>query len=791
MKNFITFIVCLVVLGRSEADDFRCKLFDGRKKTLEYYCQNFKGIPPDDCSTRQFLVTPSQVVHLKMGGCDRETIAYAVAICSGLRSLDISYSGFKSLDAIDFSNAQLEKLNAFNNELLSDPWSSYQSLLKRFPKLIELDLSHNKLSHIESFDVAGAANLKTINLSHNKIQFLNDESFEQLPNLELLDLSNNEIGVIKPHVYFHLKNLKVLHLQGNPIEFFDCENFLKLKSVAVYLSWRSIKYLNTNCRDIQLDVFVSSDESNERHGIMVEGIWPVSNGKYEIHCNENSFEELRTFRAGNNRFKNVLQIMRCFGELLEAIYLDGNSISALNRFTFENFTNLYTLSVSDTNLTVFDIDWLDNQQQLRQLDVSHNQLKCIDNIFYADSLKKLIELTAAQNDFENVPDMLQNLPTTVATLDVSGNFVGKLNATTFEALKNLVILNLSDTQLTISDFSPFDHIPKLEILDLSLNNLAKTDIRKLSFKVQQTQTIQTYPQIFDDRNFEEVNLERFRDLRILNLSSTNLAIMDLRPFRRLIHLDSLDLSNNNLYMGFTNSSISQLDYSGNFVGQVNADTFAQINYMRKLKLRNTGLIITDSNPFEPLTNLGHLDISQNNLERVNFSVLSRSLHHLLSLSAAECQIKNTWEVIRYLGHNNIRTLDLSGNFVGDMNAAKLQSFHFWNLHLNNANISFFNFDPLNQWPIRSFKIANNELQAIDFNASPPKYETTEIDLEGNELVEIRNLNRKRFPVLQTLNISKNRLSCDSLQQLVREWDGKLVGNPWNQKHGENCRRKSE
>lgn len=132
----------------------------------------------------------------------------------------------------------------------------------------------------------------------------------------------------------------------------------------------------------------------------------------------------------------------------------------------------------------------------------------------------------------------------------------------------------------------------------------------------------------------------------------------------------LNLSETNLggnRIGFVNEIINylsphmiELDVSGNMVGELKATTFQKLFNLRRLNMRNTNLTFPNTNPFETFRNL-NFDLSQNNLEDVDFSTISNVLYGLVSLELSNCRIKNISVVIQYL-RPSIKTLDLSQNF---------------------------------------------------------------------------------------------------------------------------------
>ncbi|GAB0188762.1 toll-like receptor 2 type-1 [Grus japonensis] len=82
-------------------------------------------------------------------------------------------------------------------------------------KITTLNLSHNRIKHIQSQDLQQAVNLRALLLQSNKISSIDEDSFRSLGKLELLDLSNNSLAHLSPAWFGHLFLLQHLHLQGN------------------------------------------------------------------------------------------------------------------------------------------------------------------------------------------------------------------------------------------------------------------------------------------------------------------------------------------------------------------------------------------------------------------------------------------------------------------------------------------------------------------------------------------------------------------------------------------------
>lgn len=778
-SSFLSLVIFSVIFQCTTtiADQFQCQLYDETSKSFGYYCKIDAEwtILPRNCQPHQFLVESFDVLHIKIRACKLSSVAYAIAACPNVNILDISASGYKTIDSFDLNHPRLKTFNASFNELTAIK----PNFLARAPSLIECDFSYNQLQTVRPF--TGVEQLQRLHLSHNQIDTIADNAFTNLINLQYIDLRHNRINRIKANLYSNLNHLIALHLEENPIDTLNCENLLKMKTVAVHITWGAVEFLDTDCEGAARLFIVPHSKG--------EGFFPVSRDRYAVHCNSHSFRSIISFTAGSNQYENgsVIDLLECFGSTLVGLYLDGNFID-FNRTTttspFERFHDLKELSLRATHLRKFDIALLEQQRHLRTLDISNNFLRRINNLALTSTLDNLIEFSAAQNHFENVPEIMQQLTPAIKNLDLSSNFIGTLDVRAFQRLNGLEVLNLSNTSLSIPDFSAFAALDNLEALDISYNDFSATDFSTLVASGDNGAD-NNLPTI--ERGPVTATAHRHEHLRTLNLSHTNLPIADFVPFEQLRSLETLDISYNRLErMNFTRLFVKILDLSGNYLGEINANTFDRLKNLVGLKLSDTGLRIRNTNPFGALRKLAVLDISNNDLADVDFEILSPTLNKLFGLQAINCRIKNASNVIQHLG-TTLMALDLSQNFIGTLPMEKLKTLRLYSLHLSHANITHFDYGGLNMWHLRSLKLSNNQLREIDFRATSFTVNSiTELNLEGNELTEIRNLHRQHFQWLRSLSISQNQLPCTHLMHIVREWNGKFNDDPWKQKHSRDC-----
>lgn len=633
MESLLIFVIILIfVVLTCQASHFVCQKFDKMTSTLELYCEIHKESVRENCSEEMDSIQPLKVIQLKIEGCDHSTVLSVIKIFTNVHELDISYSKYESLDCLDSKLDKLRKLNTSHNRI-----SEFPLELKNMSELTEIDLSHNELISINSkHRLKAATNLKKIHLSHNALQSINNHFFIDLTNLEYIDLRSNNLRHIP--IFSNNKNLKTIHLEENSISMFDGCFMTTNRPISWFFSWKYFTSFDGHsfCAGAPFRVIKNS---------RFEGVIVQSDGQHELHCNDRSFHNIHRFIAGRNTFENVNDILHLLGHFVITSDLSGNKVEQLNSTTFERFTALETLSLSDTTLPDFNFNSLRKQRHLRSLDISHNKLRSLDNMPLLERFN-LHDFNVAGNDLQNTPEIFEYLqPTEIESLDLSDNFINTLNPTAF-----------------------------------------------------------------------------------------------------------------NQYIA-----------------------------LKRLNLKNTSLLIQNTNPFRSLKNLSSLDVSQNNLKNVNLTDLSTTLTNLEYFNASNCQIERVIDVLNYLEKASI--VDISENDLSDLNHRSFDRMErLIELNLRNANLSTFDFKSLqNHTSLRSLDISKNHLQEIDFEGLPTSL--IQLNIEKNLLKKVHNLNRRHFPHLRSLAIADNRLPCEYLEQLQNEWKKiDFVGNPLNQKDGISCHR---
>lgn len=601
-------IIIFTVFSRSLCDarnNLVCQLFDRSTKTVEKYCKWYVGALPKNCLVRVPFILPSinedhQVIHMKIGGCNSSTILDTMKMYRNIEWLDLSFSGYETLEWFDVKNERLKKLNVSFNLLSEVPWYLFQNV----PEIVELDLSHMKITHLNETDLRDAKKLQKIHLSHNFLEQINGTYFASAANLEYIDVRANYLPDIP--IFSSSKNLKVVHLEENPIRQFNCSFLLASRSTSYHLSWSNILSFNgdQNCAEKRIHIVSRNNGGGNGDGVSTA----VKTGQYTLSCKSKSFTSLNNFVAGRNSFENVARILNCLTDI-HYVDLAGNVIGELPANALKSFYFLERLNLSDTSLMYFDVGTLQSPSQLKSLDLSHNNLRDVRNISLAIYLN---ELNLTGNYLQNTPEIVQNLAATIQKLDLSGNFMGTVTPITFRRFLALHSLSLSNTSLSMAQSDPFERLFELRTLDISYNNLTNVNF---------TQFAKTLNRLVE---FRAVNchIENFTEI-LENLSS---------------HCRILDLS-------------------GNLVGHLDERYIQNLTLLEELRIKNTGLTHFDAGALQNLKNLSTLDISFNALKVIDVSLLPKTLKHL-NLQANELRRSDGLKRAEF---GNLNTLAISNN----------------------------------------------------------------------------------------------------------------------------------
>ena len=106
-------------------------------------------------------------------------------------------------------------------------------LWNRMSRLKKLNLSFNRMHHIDKSTFSGLNGLEELILMHNSISIIEPDSFAHMTQLRKLDFSFNCLEHIKAKMFAGLHNLEWLSLDFNVIKLIDNDSFSQMPKLVV------------------------------------------------------------------------------------------------------------------------------------------------------------------------------------------------------------------------------------------------------------------------------------------------------------------------------------------------------------------------------------------------------------------------------------------------------------------------------------------------------------------------------------------------------------------------------
>lgn len=468
-KMILVSVFVVFTISLCSATSFECHYYAKSLKSLEIYCDLHQNPLPGNC-TRESS-NPLIVTHLKIEGCDQRTISAASEKYPNVESLNISHSGYSSLDRMGEAFEKVTIFDASSNELSAVP----TSFLSKFPQLNELRLAGNKIEKISNGDFKNVnRKLRSISLANNRLKSIDDDAFASFEKLLLLDLSANLLKTFPKAVF--TSDIEVVSLLDNPqLTTINCKDLLirSKPSNRIHFSWELITTFDGRC-----DNNWSFDIANRDYDEFIRN--SMDHTTFYCNFNKRCFKNMRYFVTDGKSFGDVGKTLSLLGSSIEKIEITGKHIDNLDATAFERFQNLSKLSLSNTNLWSFSFDLLSKQRNLSHLDISDSNVYSIGSPQSLKNFTQLTYLNVSMNSLKHLTAIVTYLPSSVRRLDLSENQLGEVDISqaSFSRLNNLEELDLHDIEI-IPDGMSLDtdmaYLPR----SLKRLNLHRTNLRRI------------------------------------------------------------------------------------------------------------------------------------------------------------------------------------------------------------------------------------------------------------------------------------------------------------------------
>ncbi len=423
---------------------------------------------------------------------------------------------------------------------------------------------------------------------------------------------------------------KILSLQKDDLikEKFTKKNYIfPLRTFKNYRSFKSNMFSNIDkINDLFIDFSISNNET-------------VDNNNNRIQNENQKFD--------NNGILNT------FGYFtkLKNLYLKKCGLNLLQNQPFKSLSSLKSLNLSENLLQNIEHDSFTGLKLLNNLDLSQNKIKVIFSDKCFSDLEKLSSLNLEHNNIEKLEyDCFFGLDK-LKELDLSFNKLKELTKQSFNGLKSLNSLKLTNNEITSILEDPLPILKLDKDFGLSLINLNFCGLENLTELNLSNNRLEKINKDFSNHlnNLKILNLSsneikyissnaftKMNSLQVLNLSSNKFEKLKNHFFNHLINLKLLRL-NDNLIAEIENNTFSplnnlvRLNLSFNKMTQINGEIFKNLINLKTLNLLSNNIGITlNASIFSNLVNLKHLDLRKNNINNIEDDAFN-SLDELVSL----------------------------------------------------------------------------------------------------------------------------------------------------------------
>lgn len=276
-------------------------------------------------------------------------------------------------------------------------------------------------------------------------------------------------------------------------------------------------------------------------------------------------------------------------------------------------TNLWIGSINFQNCQMPDVKtrFFKEFINIHSFNISNLELTQLQSDAFREA-KNLTRLLVPHNRLVEIPSLLFFNTKKLIQADFSDNIISRVDQMAFVGATGLQMLDLSQNAISKFEVQVFKDLTNLKNLNLSHNKFNAIDARVLP-----------------------TNLE------VLDLSSNNLKTLAEHTFDKLISLKILNLSFNSIV-------------------HINVKTFGYLSNLEHLKMRKMNISDIEMGTFKQQYNLISLDLSENELHKLDFKLFSPVLIDLKDLQLAGNHLTNL-NGFRNLLFPQLTSLDLRNN----------------------------------------------------------------------------------------------------------------------------------
>ncbi|XP_068176503.1 leucine-rich repeat-containing protein 40 [Antennarius striatus] len=473
----------------------------------------------DQIDLTKLLLSSNQLTHLSDD----------IRLLSGLTTLDLHDNQLKCLPSALGELQELQQLRLSHNQLTSLPvemWrlknlhslSLQENLLEVLPEelgqlenVTELDLSNNHLKDLPS-SLGQLTSLQKLNVCYNKLSHLPD-SLAQLKNVKVMDCSNNQLTDL-PTNLSEMVAMEQLYLRHNKLHSLPKLPAPMLKDM--YLGNNRIEALDTE----------------HLACLKVISVLELRDNKIKRLPEEITLLTTLTRLDLTNNDIATLPASLCLLPNLKALFLEGNPLRGIRRDLLAKGTN---------ELLKYFRGRL--KEEPEEADAGPTAMTLPSqarvNVHHVQTLKLL---QFSERQATDIPDELFDASTNqgVTTVDFSKNELTSIPSRLLELQSSVSDINLAFNRLSCCspNIGCLQHLTHIDFRNNQLSDLPSEikNLKKLRSIILKYNRFKSFPEVL----YQVVSLET------VLLGNNQVNEIDPGRLVQLVHLSTLDLSNNDL-----------------------------------------------------------------------------------------------------------------------------------------------------------------------------------------------------------------------------------------------------
>lgn len=356
------------------------------------------------------------------------------------------FSGLQQLLVLDLTYNELT-----NNWIGGD---TFEDLIR----LVVLNLSHNRLTRVDSTTFRNLYSLQILKMEHNAIESIADHAFSSMYNLHTLLLSHNKIKEVEVYTFNGLYVLSLLSLDFNEIRTIHSEAFRNCSGLqdlnlhgnqlpTVPQAVHVLQFLKT--LDLGLNQITSMYNASFRGLQQLNGLVLMDNNIGNLTRGSfNNMPALKILNLARNKIYGIEHGTFDTNNNLQAIRLDSNFLTDMNGL-FSNLPALIWLNISSNQIVWFDYALV--PLGLQWLDIHANHITLLGNYFDLEDKLLLQIMDASSNRITEIG--ASSLPDGIQLLFINDNRITRVQPFTFLKKHNLSRVDLFGNNIQIMDLS--------------------------------------------------------------------------------------------------------------------------------------------------------------------------------------------------------------------------------------------------------------------------------------------------------------------------------------------------